>query len=119
MIEVAKELGDVFGWELGRMAEDAKHAYDGRCSDCGCTFASMVNGLFDLTLDVRQPTDPPYYGTNTAWICQTCNRAKGRTPLHLWGAKRQGWRVWHEHEQAVESGRASRLPLWDLESVFE
>jgi hypothetical protein len=87
-------LAQEFGWNPGRMIHDAKHAYENGCCYCGQRFKEMGHGLNDLTLDIVNPTDPPFYYTNVRWACMTCNREKSRTPAALWGAKLAAWEMW-------------------------
>ena len=89
-----RELREDFGWEFDRMLHEAQHAYANGCAYCGYPFKLMGNGLSDLTLDIVNPTDPPYYATNVRWVCATCNREKSRTTASTWGAKRACWDKW-------------------------
>jgi hypothetical protein len=52
-----------------------------------------------------------FYGVNTRWVCLTCNRAKGRTPPELWGAKLICWQQWHSHQG--KTSPLSGLPLFE------
>jgi hypothetical protein len=88
------QLQQEFGWTVDRMMHEAQHAYANGCSYCGASFAAMGHGLHDLTLDIVNPQDPPYYITNTRWVCQTCNRQKSKTSAKDWSAKRAAWDVW-------------------------
>jgi hypothetical protein len=73
----------------------------------------MGHGLADITLDVIDPAAAPYYGTNTKWACQTCNREKGTTPPALWGAKLNAWRQWEKWQEKLKRNSLSGLPLFD------
>lgn len=87
-------LEQQFGWHFDRMMHEAQHAYANGCAYCGVPFRTMGHGLSDLTLDILNPREPPYYHTNVKWACATCNREKSRTPPALWGAKRAAWETW-------------------------
>jgi len=90
-----------FGWVSSRMLHEAQHAYGNGCGYCGATFKSMGHGLSDLTLDVVNPDDPPYYTTNVRWCCMTCNREKSRTPRDEWGARCAAWEAWKSQPVTV------------------
>jgi DNA-directed RNA polymerase subunit RPC12/RpoP len=76
------------------MIHDAQHSYDNSCTYCGHMFKDMGHGLADITLDIVDPSQPPYYAVNVRWVCATCNREKSRTPPALWGARRACWELW-------------------------
>jgi hypothetical protein len=81
------EFAREFGWTIEIMARDAERAYEHECLYCKVSFADMdANGLDNLTLDINDPRELPYYGSNTRWICRTCNLRKGdKTPTE-WAA---------------------------------
>jgi hypothetical protein len=87
-------LEQQYCWQLERMVYEAQHAYANGCSYCAKAFRDMGHGLMDLTLDIVEPLNPPYYATNVRWVCSTCNREKSRTPAATWGAKRAAWEAW-------------------------
>ena len=92
------DFAERFGWDIDRMAHEAEHAYGNGCTYCGHGYLSMGHGFADITLDIVDREAPPYYATNTTWCCSTCNRDKGRTPIHLWGAKLVAWSKWRQHQ---------------------
>jgi hypothetical protein len=96
------------------MAHEAEHTYGNGCPNCSKPFAIMGHGLADITLDMNDPKAPPYYGTNTKWICQTCNRKKGKTDPAIWGAITSGWRQWEKQQEKLLRNPLSGLPLFDL-----
>lgn len=103
LVASIRDFAERYGWDTKQIAHDIEHAYLNGCPYCLESFASMANGLWDLTLDIIDPSTPPYYRTNTRWCCATCNREKQQTPPDLWGAKLQAWaawRAWHEARQA-------------------
>jgi hypothetical protein len=97
------ELVDRFLWDVKRIAHDMEHAWQSSCNDCGYAFQSMPNGLHDLTLDIINPGEPPYYGTNTRFVCTTCNRKKSRTPSKLWGASKAATMRWVKRQQWLKA----------------
>lgn len=101
----AQALRDTYGWTIDRMSRDAEHAYRGSCLYCGALFETMVHGPTDLTLDIVNREEPPYYTTNTRWVCVTCNRQKSRTPAAVWGALRAAWDAWKKRPKAPEQMR--------------
>lgn len=107
------EFTERFGWSLDRIIHDLEHTYENWCSGCSGVFKEMGHGLSDITLDICDPRSPPYYATNTRWICQTCNRAKGRTPPEKWGARIVYWHQWRAQQAKVTSEPLRALPLFD------
>ena len=71
------EFARKFGWDLKRMTHDIEHTFENWCPYCESPFHSMEHGLADLTLDIRDPTQPPYYN-NISYCCSTCNKRKGQ-----------------------------------------
>lgn len=92
------DFAERYGWNVDRMAHEAEHAFGSGCTYCGHRYLSMGHGLADITLDIVDRDAPPYYATNTTWCCATCNREKGRTPIHLWGAKLVAWSKWRQRQ---------------------
>lgn len=75
------------------MGRDMEHAYAGRCCDCDNAFATMPNGIADLTLDIADRRVVPIYGTNTRFVCMTCNRRKSIIGPEKWGAIMLAYRI--------------------------
>jgi hypothetical protein len=107
------DLADRFGWEVKRVAHDMEHAWKNGCPDCGNLFSTMVHGLGDLSVDIIDPANPPFWGINTRIMCITCNRKKARTPPRLWGANVSGWARWNR-----ERGKRDAQPRL-VQSAFE
>ena len=63
------DLADRFGWEVKRVAHDMEHAWKNGCPDCGNLFSTMVHGLGDLSVDIIDPANPPFWGINTRIMC--------------------------------------------------
>jgi hypothetical protein len=78
----------------------------------------MGHGLRDITLDVYNPDEEPYY-TNTRWCCATCNSKKQGMPIAEWhqvclAFKRQRDFLAFLDEQAPVIRLPEQLPLFDL-----
>ena len=71
------EFARKFGWDLKRMTHDIEHTFNNWCPYCESPFGSMDHGLAALTLDIRDPSQPPYYN-NVLYCCSTCNKRKGQ-----------------------------------------
>lgn len=71
------EFARKFGWDLKRLTHDIEHTFNNWCPYCEAHFDSMEHGLADLTLDIRDPSQPPYYN-NVVYCCSTCNKRKGQ-----------------------------------------
>jgi hypothetical protein len=84
-----------YGWDPQRLAHDAEHHYTELCTYCPRPYAEMGHGLSDITLDVQDRDRPPYYRTNTAWCCQTCNRRKGVMTPEEFEADLLMWDLWN------------------------
>jgi hypothetical protein len=94
------ELIHCYGWHPDRMEHDARLAYENDCLYCRKSFLYMGHGPNDITLDIHDPTTPPYYSTNVRWICHTCNQQKSRTPPALWARRRIYYDKWQAHQDA-------------------
>jgi len=95
------EFAEKFGWDVEKMAHQAKHCYENGCRYCGEPFCDMGHGLADITLDVTDPKQAPFYSTNTAWICGTCNREKGRRSASEWALILICWARWRKRQAAM------------------
>jgi hypothetical protein len=107
------ELVTRYGWEPGRLAHEAEHAYKNGCTYCGGRYADMGHGLGDITLDVIDRDRAPYYRTNTKWCCQTCNRKKGAMNPDEFEADRQMWMEWNRARELAESDPAAAGRLFN------
>jgi hypothetical protein len=107
------DFAKAYDWNINRMAHEAEYFYGNGCQECGRKFSEMGNGLWDITLDIYDKRNPPVYGTNTRWICQTDNREKGTTPPELWGIKRMCWRQWEERMEQLNHNPLLGLPLFE------
>ena len=107
------ELRTAFGWNLNQMSHDIKHASKNGCRYCEQLFSKMAHGLASVTLDIINPEDPPFYQTNVAWVCRTCNTEKQRTPPAVWGQILQCYRRWREIQREKESDPYFGMPLFE------
>jgi hypothetical protein len=98
-------LEQEYGWRFDRMLHEAQHAYANGCAYCGKPFRDMGHGLNDLSLDIRDRDEAPYYVTNVEWACQTCNRSKSTMSAAEWAAKLASWEKWKR--------RPVQRKLWD------
>lgn len=73
-----------FGWSITQMVHDISHNFENWCSYCGEPYNGMGHGLADLTLDIINPDEPPYY-TNVRYCCSTCNSTKGHRGASAFG----------------------------------
>ena len=77
------EFARKFGWDLKRITHDIEHAFNNWCSYCENPYHEMDHGLADVTLDIYDPSLPPYYN-NVRYCCATCNKVKGDKPVAVW-----------------------------------
>jgi len=116
-VHTRDEFEQKLGWNLDHMAHDLEYASGNGCHYCRRPFSEMEHGWADITLDIINPDLPPYYRTNTRWICMTCNREKQKTPPDLWGAKLQCWGQWREWRERVQQSRWAGCPLFEAMGV--
>ena len=91
-------LIDRYQWTPQRIAHDFEHAYANGCRYCGVRYVEMMHGPSDITLDVINPLEPPYYAVNVTMCCQTCNREKSRLSPADWAER---LRYWEQYEQLI------------------
>jgi hypothetical protein len=101
LIQSKRELIEKYGWNVAEMAHDIEHAFKNGCPECRELFGTMPNGLADVTLDIVDPKQPPYYGVNTRWFCMTCNRIKGQMSSEQWGAEGRWRREWRKQQERL------------------
>lgn len=106
------EFAGRFGWQINRMVHDLEHTYDNWCQ-CGAKFKEMGHGLSDITLDICDPRLPPFYSSNSRWICATCNRKKALTPPEEWGAQIVYEQQWRAQMTKIAENPFAGLPLFD------
>ena len=97
------------GWNVSYMAVEAQQTYAGACPYCHATFEGMGHGLQDITLDIVDPAQPPYYRTNARWVCQTCNRKKGRLSPAEFEADREVFEFWEVGRRAPSDDRGDAV----------
>ena len=117
----SKSLDDFenfYKWNLEQMEHDARHAYENGCPLCGETFFLMGHGLADITLDIIVRDSPPVYGTNTRWLCATCNRQKGKYTMREHGTLMVNWQLWKHQTDNIWIGSLFEfLAPEDLENI--
>lgn len=101
-----------YGWAPGLIAGEMQAAYEGPCRSCGGYFKEMGHGRGDLTVDIIDPSQEPFYQYNTRLVCRSCNGRKGARMPHKEARLRQAYERWQatEHENHQPS-------LWALEPV--
>ena len=101
-----------YGWNVPDMAHDAEHAFKNGCPYCRRPFLSM-SGLPDLTLDIINPANKPFYKVNTKWVCGTCNKQKQQYGADEWGENQQNWQEWREWQEKRQKLKWAGLPLFE------
>jgi hypothetical protein len=92
-----------YGWNVKQIAHDMEHDWTNGCPICHELFKEMGHGLSDLSLDIINPDDRPYYETNVRFICTTCNKLKQQYPPELFGLIIQCHKMWESnHENKVQ-----------------
>ena len=107
-----EDLARRFGWDVARMAHDIEHAFENWCSYCSRPYSTMPNGLEDVTFDIVDPKQPPYYTTNCKICCQTCNRGKSKTSPGRWAKKLLWWQEWRRQQQRLKEDQSLISPLF-------
>jgi hypothetical protein len=90
-----------FGWTIDRLAYVLSHAYDNTCEYCYRSYKEMRNGLADITLDIVDPKQPPFFPTNVKPCCRTCNTEKGSMSPERWARRLIYYREWAEQQGRV------------------
>lgn len=114
------EFSRKYGWNIKQMAHDIEHAEKNGCCYCHHLYAGMEHGLWDITLDIYNRDEEPYY-TNTRWCCATCNSKKQGMPIRQWhevclAFKQQESFLPFMEQQAPIARLPEQLPLFDLEA---
>lgn len=101
-----------FCWDAKQMAHDIEHAFANGCPYCRVQFASMHGGLHNVSLDVINPETPPFYGSNTKWVCKTCNSMKGDLSPEDWGQKLSDRQSWERQQKLISKNKWAVFPLF-------
>jgi hypothetical protein len=109
-----KEFTRLYGWDVPRLAHILKHAFDNTCPYCREPYASMPNSQWQVSMDVIDPTRPPFLETNAQPCCQTCNREKSNTPPELWARKLRAWAQWKAWQLTRPSGEQQLILFSDF-----
>jgi hypothetical protein len=67
-----------YRWSIKQLAKDFADALYGKCPYGHEQFSTL---LYDLTIDIMNPNEPPDYGLNTRIVCRRCNCEKGGKTL--------------------------------------
>lgn len=113
VVATKAEFVERFDWDVKQMAHDINFEYGNGCRRCRRSYATMGNGLADITLDIIDPQALPYYRTNVRWICKTCNTAKGATRPDDDGKRLEAWTRWERQQEERRQAKpvpASFLP---------
>lgn len=94
-----------YGWEPGRLRYVLSHAYENTCEYCYHPYKEMRNGIADITLDIVDPEQPPFYPTNVKPCCRTCNTEKGTMSPERWNRRLIYWDQWVEQQGQVPRQR--------------
>lgn len=93
-----------FDWDRDQLAHDIEHAFTNGCHRCRRMFRDMPNGLANLTIDVIDPRQLPYYRTNIrVGLCKTCNSAKRDLTLEEDGKRLEVWAQWERRQEALHA----------------
>ncbi len=107
------ELINIFGWDVKKMARDAKHAFLNTCDYCGTKYADMVHGMAEITLDIVNIKSAPFYNINTKWVCNSCNGRKQKMSTGEWGRYLQYVTAWKAQQRKLEKNPLLALPLFE------
>jgi hypothetical protein len=112
LVNSIQDFAEKFGWDINKIEHQLRHDYSNGCLECGDPYAAMGHGLYDITVDIINPSNAPYWGINTRLICQTCNRKKGKTAPDIWAKRRSCWNKWKRRQALIEQNPLIALPLW-------
>lgn len=106
------DLEKKYNWDISIMAHEAEHNYTNGCSECHYPYSGMANGLHDITLDIWDKRVEPFYGSNTRWICNTCNQEKGAMSPEEWAIYK---RLRRERDETIKNAqKVIQLGLFQL-----
>jgi len=89
-----KTFKRLYGWDVNKLANLMKHAFESTCNECDKPFSEMDHGLGALTVDIIDPQQEPYFPINVRYICKTCNREKWKHGIEIWGIIQKNYRKW-------------------------
>lgn len=97
------EFAERFDWDRKQLAHDIEHAFANGCHRCRRMFSDMPGGLANLTVDITDPRQLPYYRTNVhVGLCKTCNSAKRDLTLEEDGKRLEVWALWQKRRAELE-----------------
>ena len=88
-----------YGWRPYDLAHDLEHGSQNGCPCCRKPFSEMGHGLADLSFDIINPAERPYYRSNVKISCLTCNKEKQQIPPDQWGQRLRDWELFAENEK--------------------
>lgn len=103
LIEAPGDLVSIYGWTADRLERLLRHAFEGECIGCEAEFDEMPHGLANLTLDIREPDQPPWLESNVQFLCATCNKTKQRLSGPEWGEYLHYVRLWKEQRALMDN----------------
>jgi hypothetical protein len=97
----AREFCQKYGWTISRLTYVLSHTYENTCEYCYRSYKEMRNGIADITLDIVDPDQPPFFPTNVKPCCRTCNTEKGSMPPERWARVLIYYREWAERQGRI------------------
>jgi 5-methylcytosine-specific restriction endonuclease McrA len=92
-----------YGWDQDRVAHLLRHAAENTCQYCRWPYSDL-DRTHDVTVDIRNPKEPPYLDTNVVVCCRTCNLAKSDMLPEEWGQMLIDWRNWDARQIVLRNG---------------
>jgi hypothetical protein len=114
----APEFAKEFGWKIKRMAHDVLHAAENTCCYCWSPYEAMGHGLSDLTFDIVDRSEKPFYHTNVRVCCATCNQEKSTLDPEIWAQRLVTWPQYQEWVVQIAQNKVHGLPLFDPPSML-
>jgi hypothetical protein len=112
-LNIAEEvLRDHYGWTVERIAHLFRHGYENTCNYCFAPYVEMGHGFADITLDIVDPSKPPYLKTNVQTCCGTCNRSKSDMSPEQWELRQLDWKTWHKQQKKTPLQPDSQVGLF-------
>jgi hypothetical protein len=93
------EFSNRYAWTAQRIAHDFQHAFDNTCPYCWRRYIDMPVGFANVTIDIRNREEEPFYHINTERCCPTCNTEKRDMNPQQWARRLQYWREKKLHDK--------------------
>jgi|SRR5262245_32512135 len=71
-------LRHYYGWTPETLRRDGRQV-EMSCPDCGRSVHELLNGLFDIVLQILNPNEAPAYPNNVRWVCRSCAGSRPRS----------------------------------------